>query len=232
MSDREFGGTDDLSLPKGKLSHPLSQLRTTSHKSSSTMDNKHPSRSPMSPHRFKNEVKPNFERDSSLIPFLSHASLRPLPPKRLPPQPSAPPSTVAAGLLPRVKKSSNSQLTLPKATVQKIISEILATPSLPHASSTGDGNITFARDARELLIECCVEFITLISSEANEIAEKEQKKTIAIEHIDRALKDLGFPEYVKEVLASAGDAKELLKVRLAPPFPQFNQNHIIECGAN
>lgn len=73
--------------------------------------------------------------------------------------------------------------------------------------------MTFARDARELLIECCVEFITLISSEANEIAEKEQKKTIAIEHIDKALKDLGFPEYVKEVLASAGDAKEMLKTR-------------------
>ena len=63
-----------------------------------------------------------------------------------------------------------------------------------------------------------MEFITLISSEANEIAEKEQKKTIAIEHIDRALKDLGFPEYVKEVLASAGDAKELLKVSIPPSF--------------
>lgn len=72
--------------------------------------------------------------------------------------------------------------------------------------------MTFARDARELLIECCVEFITLISSEANEIAEKEQKKTIAIEHIDRALRDLGFPEYVRAVLDSAGDAKEMLKV--------------------
>lgn len=108
----------------------------------------------------------------------------------------------------------SSQLTPETATVQKIISEILATPHL-NKSSTGD-SIAFARDARELLIECCVEFITLISSEANEIAEKEQKKTIAIEHIDKALKDLGFPEYVKEVLASAGDAKEMLKVSDAP----------------
>ena len=96
------------------------------------------------------------------------------------------------------------------ATVHKIVSEILSTPSL---SSSSSDTMTFARDARELLIECCVEFITLISSEANEIAEKEQKKTIAIEHIDKALKDLGFPEYVKEVLASAGDAKEMLKTR-------------------
>ncbi|KAL9633051.1 MAG: hypothetical protein Q9164_004931 [Protoblastenia rupestris] len=105
----------------------------------------------------------------------------------------------------------NDDLSLPKATVQKIISEILTTPSL---NTAPDSSVTFARDARELLIECCVEFVTLISSEANEIAEKEQKKTIAIEHIDKALRELGFPEYVKEVLASAGDAKEMLKVDL------------------
>ena len=72
--------------------------------------------------------------------------------------------------------------------------------------------MVFGKDARDLLIDCCVEFITLISSEANEISEKESKKTIAPEHIDKALRELGFPEYVREVLASAGDMKESLKV--------------------
>lgn len=99
-------------------------------------------------------------------------------------------------------------LSLPKATVQKIINEILSTPS----SDTGDHSISFGKDARDLLIDCCVEFITLISSEANEIAEREAKKTIATEHIDKALRELGFPEYVREVLASAGEMKESLKV--------------------
>ena len=89
--------------------------------------------------------------------------------------------------------------------MQKIITEILAT-------NDSEFSITFARDARDLLIDCCVEFITLISSEANEIAEREAKKTIATEHIDKALKELGFPEYVREVLASAGEMKESLKV--------------------
>lgn len=93
-------------------------------------------------------------------------------------------------------------LSLPKATVQKIVTEILQ-PS---------PGVSFARDARDLLIDCCVEFITLISSEANEIAEKEAKKTIGTEHIDKALRELGFPEYVQEVLASAGEHKEALKV--------------------
>ena len=95
------------------------------------------------------------------------------------------------------------------ATVQKIITEILSTTA---SSPPSEATITFARDARDLLIDCCVEFITLISSEANEIAEREAKKTIATEHIDKALKELGFPEYVREVLASAGEMKESLKV--------------------
>ncbi|MCJ1351966.1 MAG: hypothetical protein MMC33_001950 [Icmadophila ericetorum] len=97
----------------------------------------------------------------------------------------------------------NEDLTLPKATIQKIITEIL-----------GDKyGLTFGKDARDLLIDCSVEFITLISSEANEIAEKEAKKTIAAEHIDKALKELGFPEYVSEVLAVAGEHKEQLRTR-------------------
>ena len=79
----------------------------------------------------------------------------------------------------------------------KIISEILAT----------DPGVSFARETRDLLIECCVEFITLISSEANEIAEKEAKKTIACEHVTAALSELGYGEYVEEVKKVATDHK-------------------------
>ncbi|KAI9836096.1 MAG: hypothetical protein M1819_001712 [Sarea resinae] len=97
----------------------------------------------------------------------------------------------------------NEDLSLPKATVQKIITEILP-------SSSG---LTFAKDARDLLIECCVEFITLISSEANDLAEKEAKKTIACEHVTKALEELGFEDYVQEVLAVANDHREQQKTR-------------------
>ena len=92
------------------------------------------------------------------------------------------------------------------ATIQKIITEILGDKS----------GLTFGKDARDLLIDCSVEFITLISSEANEIAEKESKKTIAAEHVDKALRELGFPEYVSEVLAVAGEHKEQLKASRFP----------------
>ena len=44
-----------------------------------------------------------------------------------------------------------------------------------------------------------VEFIHLIASESNDIADRETKKTIAGEHIVSALKELGFDEYVDDV---------------------------------
>jgi down-regulator of transcription 1 len=91
------------------------------------------------------------------------------------------------------------------ATVQKIVSEILP-PS---------GGIAFGKDARDLLIECCVEFITLISSEANEISEKEAKKTIACEHVTKALEQLGFGAYVADILDVASEHKEQLKACVA-----------------
>ena len=92
------------------------------------------------------------------------------------------------------------------ATVQKIISEILP-------SSSG---VAFSKEARDVLIDCCVEFITLISSEANEISEKEAKKTIACDHITKALEQLGFADYVPAVLDAAAEHKEVQKVCYFP----------------
>lgn len=72
--------------------------------------------------------------------------------------------------------------------------------------------MTFAKDSRDLLIECCVEFITLISSEANEIAEKDAKKTIACEHVKQALEELDFHDYVPAILEVAADYKKQQQV--------------------
>ena len=90
----------------------------------------------------------------------------------------------------------NDDLSLPKATVQKIINEVLASnPAL----KDGNGTMSFAKDTRDLLIDASVEFINLISSEANDIAEKEAKKTIGADHIFKALDELGFGEYNGEL---------------------------------
>lgn len=58
-----------------------------------------------------------------------------------------------------------------------------------------------------------VEFIHLIASEANEICEKETKKTIAGEHVVAALKTLGFEEYVEEVDDVFQEHKKQQKVK-------------------
>ncbi|KAI0721828.1 histone-fold-containing protein [Polyporus arcularius HHB13444] len=96
---------------------------------------------------------------------------------------------------------SDEDLSLPKATVTKMIAELLP------------NDITCAKETRDLVIECCVEFIHLISSEANEICEQESKKTIAPEHIISALKRLGFESFTAEVESVLKDHKQQQKDR-------------------
>ena len=90
-------------------------------------------------------------------------------------------------------------LSLPKATVAKMITELLP------------NDMTCTKETRDLVIECCVEFIHLISSEANEICEQESKKTIAPEHIINALKRLGFDTFQDEVEDVLKDHKQQQK---------------------
>ncbi|ORZ38041.1 histone-fold-containing protein [Catenaria anguillulae PL171] len=97
--------------------------------------------------------------------------------------------------------TADEELTLPKATVLKIISEMLPP------------DMQCAKETRELLTDCCVEFIHLISSEANDICEKDSRKTISPDHVITALKELGFEDFVKEVQGSWGEHKEVQKER-------------------
>ncbi|KAI5083684.1 hypothetical protein GOP47_0003427, partial [Adiantum capillus-veneris] len=82
---------------------------------------------------------------------------------------------------------AKEDVSLPKATMTKIIKEMLPR------------HVRVARDAQDLLVECCVEFINLISSESNEICSREDKRTIAPEHVMKALEVLGFGDYLEEV---------------------------------
>jgi len=95
----------------------------------------------------------------------------------------------------------DDDLSLPKATVQKIVSEIIPP------------DLVFSRDTRDALIECCVEFIMILSTESNDIAEKESKKTIASEHVIKALEVLGFQDYIEPIQEVVSEHKESQKVR-------------------
>ncbi|KAF6167322.1 hypothetical protein GIB67_043183 [Kingdonia uniflora] len=85
---------------------------------------------------------------------------------------------------------SKEDVSLPKATMTKIIKEMLPP------------DVRVARDAQDLLVECCVEFINLISSESNDVCNREEKRTIAPEHVLKALEVLGFGDYIEEVYAA------------------------------
>lgn len=119
-----------------------------------------------------------------------------------------------------IYESARIANTLVTATVQKIITEVLQQTAAHNGSSADSAgpNVNFAKETRDLLIECCVEFITMLSSEANEIAEREAKKTIACEHITKALDDLGFGEYVPELLTVADSFKSSQAVRASVHF--------------
>ncbi|KAI8621694.1 histone-fold-containing protein [Chytriomyces sp. MP71] len=89
---------------------------------------------------------------------------------------------------------------LPKTTIAKIIQEVLP------------NDLWCAKETRDLITDCCLEFVHLISSEANEACDKEQKKTITGDHVVAALKTLGFEDYLKEVNEALDDHNKLSKV--------------------
>lgn len=94
----------------------------------------------------------------------------------------------------------DDELTLPRASINKMIKELV--PS-----------VRIANEARELILNCCTEFIHLLSSEANEICNQLHKKTINAEHIFMALEKLGFGDYQAEAEAVLKDCKAVAAKR-------------------
>ena len=63
-------------------------------------------------------------------------------------------------------------------------------------------------DVKEMIVECCNEFIQCVSSEANEISTKENKTTILPEHVVAALESLDFASMIETVKATMNELKE------------------------
>lgn len=70
-----------------------------------------------------------------------------------------------------------------------------------------------ANESRELILNCCTEFIHLISSEANEVCNLRNKKTINAEHVLEALDRLGFKDYKQDAEAVLNDCKAVAAKR-------------------
>jgi histone H3/H4 len=83
---------------------------------------------------------------------------------------NSPEQSGAAGGAAAGVPGGEDDITIPRAAMNKMVKELCP-------------NIRVANDARELILNCCTEFIHLLSSESNEICNNQQKKTINAEHV-------------------------------------------------
>lgn len=91
-------------------------------------------------------------------------------------------------------EKDDEELTIPRAAMNKLIKELVP-------------DIRVANESRELILQCCSEFIRLITNEANAICEEQQKKTMSAEHVFEALEKLGLSAYRSEAEMVATDCK-------------------------
>ena len=91
-------------------------------------------------------------------------------------------------------EKEDEELTIPRAAMNKLIKELVP-------------DIRVANESRELMLQCCSEFIRLITNEANAICEEQQKKTMSADHVLDALDKLGLGSYRREAESVATDNK-------------------------
>ncbi|KWU47084.1 TATA binding protein-associated phospho protein [Rhodotorula sp. JG-1b] len=112
--------------------------------------------------------------------------------------------------------AADDEVALPKATVHKLVQEFLP------------AGFTATKEVKDLMVDCCKEFLLTVSSEANEICEKDSKKTMSPEHIVSALKELGFDEFVAGVEDVFKEHKELAKAKRARKAKKASGNGMTE----
>ncbi|KAJ9098593.1 hypothetical protein QFC21_004235 [Naganishia friedmannii] len=102
---------------------------------------------------------------------------------------------------------SETEETLPRATVQKIIKEILMNPE----NNPSTKELSCAKETVDVLSSACLEFIKMISMQSNEICEKDKKKTIAPEHAIQAISTLGWDQHEKDLKDTWENSREVTK---------------------
>ncbi|BGP55684.1 negative cofactor 2 transcription regulator complex subunit ncb2 [Rhodotorula sphaerocarpa] len=116
----------------------------------------------------------------------------------------------------------DDEVALPKATVHKLVQELLP------------AGFTATKEVKDLMVDCCkgeslpLKFLLTVASEANEICEKDSKKTMSPEHIVSALKELGFEEFVAGVEEVFKEHKELAKGERAKKAKKAKGNGMTE----
>jgi len=103
----------------------------------------------------------------------------------------------------------DEELSLPRATINKLIRE-----ALPQ-------DVKCTSETQKLIMQCCMEFLKLVSYESNEVCRENNKKMISPEHVVTALEKLGFSDYVPEVKQVWEELKkEAAKPKKATPYEE------------
>ncbi|KAL5974367.1 hypothetical protein ACLOJK_031031 [Asimina triloba] len=115
---------------------------------------------------------------------------------------------------------------MPIANVIRIMRKVLPT----HAK--------ISDDAKETVQECVSEYISFITSEANERCQREQRKTITAEDVLWAMSKLGFDDYIEPLCAYLHRYRELEgdhrgSIRGDPLLPKraLDMGHLTAAGA-
>ncbi|XP_043230835.1 protein Dr1-like isoform X1 [Amphibalanus amphitrite] len=95
---------------------------------------------------------------------------------------------------------SEDELSIPRASMNKMIKEVLP-------------RIRVANESRELILNCCKEFILLVSSEANAVCNEQNRRTINPDHVLTGLDKLGFSDYRQAVEEVARQCKDITAKR-------------------
>lgn len=109
----------------------------------------------------------------------------------------------------------NEEITLPKATADKIM----------HENSAG---CMLSRELKDAVTECAIEFIRSITAEANEYCEKELRKTINHDHVYSALRNLGFESFIDECVEAYDEHVKLAKMKPSRVNTLKNSPHTLE----
>ncbi|KAI3630680.1 hypothetical protein MIR68_012115 [Amoeboaphelidium protococcarum] len=98
-------------------------------------------------------------------------------------------------------EQANEDLSLPKATISKLIADYLP-----------DG-VKCSQEARDVIQDCLTEFIHLLTTQANDVCSKSTKKVILPQHITEALEQLGFGTFNQELESLLDEHKKEAKAK-------------------
>ncbi|KAG9508731.1 Protein Dr1 [Fragariocoptes setiger] len=92
-------------------------------------------------------------------------------------------------------KESNEDLNIPRASINKFMKEVIP-------------DVRVSNETREVILQCCNEFIHIVTRQANSICDEQQKKTLSSEHVLSVFDQFGWSEYKAAAELVENDCKE------------------------